>query len=476
MYITLSLLTILSLCTLVCFGESLSIQSNNTSLHTTNDEVFFHQCYCTQLNSMLTGYAKQNQVDESIPPPPIGQYYTTPVLLTNAVLFYVGCAVSITLWLSGYALEKWEDSVDGDINSKDDDQVPEVDEDQVGLLYESNAGNTNYGTIQRLSDNTWACQISDNAYMYILQYTIYPFRSRAAFYVIHLYTLKLKYILCVVQRMDRERSCTPPERSRGIWHCIQRGHNSLIRCFCGKQALQKRGPWLIWSNLIRSLPDSFSAQQTMEITFFTAALSLSSSYLYRMQNIHPHPIHPTSDFHKAGYLYLLFCWTLFLVYCLYYQTDQFLKTCFLRRRRRQLQRIVSSRKIDSTCMTPMDTFSDLFRPLEYTLTVPYVATMISIKHLICMTLFIIINALFVLYGPFTLHPYYKHYSLPPWGLLDRRASYVGMVNWSFAIVLGTRNSLLTRMSGLTFEALIPFHRWVSRVGLVEMLLHSFYRM
>lgn len=123
---------------------------------------------------MPTGYAKQNQVDESIPPPPIGQYYTTPVLLTNAVLFYVGCAVSITLWLSGYALEKWEDSVDGDINSKDDDQVPEVDEDQVGLLYENNAGNTNYGTIQRLSDNTWACQISDNAYMYILQYTIYP--------------------------------------------------------------------------------------------------------------------------------------------------------------------------------------------------------------------------------------------------------------------------------------------------------------
>lgn len=237
-------------------------------------------------------------------------------------------------------------------------------------------------------------------------------------------------------------------------------------------------------NLIRSLRfllsngDLFHGRSPPCLPYLLPTLTTKDS----MQQLHPHPIHPDSDFHKAGYLYLLFCWTLFLVYCLYYQTDQFLKTCFLRRRRRQLQKRQQKRRLSGksyasyTFLTPMDTFRDLFRPLEYTLTIPYVATMISIKHLICMTIFIILNILFVLFAPFILHPYYKHYRLPVWGLLDRRAAYVGMVNWSFTIVLGNRNSLLTRMSGLTFEGLIPFHRWVSRVGLVEMLLHSFYRM
>lgn len=57
----------------------------------------------------------------------IGRYYFTPVLLTNATLFYVGCAISLFFWLTGYALDAWEDSLDRKGEG-------ETDEEEIGLV------------------------------------------------------------------------------------------------------------------------------------------------------------------------------------------------------------------------------------------------------------------------------------------------------------------------------------------------------
>ncbi|KAI9474848.1 hypothetical protein BDB00DRAFT_860216 [Zychaea mexicana] len=207
----------------------------------------------------------------------------------------------------------------------------------------------------------------------------------------------------------------------------------------------------------------------------------------------PSELHPFTDFHKAGYLYLLCCWAAFLSYCVLYQTDQFIRI-WVRRRSRRRNRYRKRRKLlvddvgrdgdkdddsddddDDKIITPLQIINDFLRPLEYTVTIPYVATMISLKHLIGMTLFSIINVIFCYFAPFKLHPEVKEYEWPIAGIIDRRGAYVCMANWSFAIALGTRNSIITSMCGMTFEQLIPFHRWVARVGLAETFFHIVYR-
>ncbi|KAG1047472.1 hypothetical protein G6F42_029103 [Rhizopus arrhizus] len=68
------------------------------------------------------------------------------------------------------------------------------------------------------------------------------------------------------------------------------------------------------------------------------------------------------------------------------------------------------------------------------------------------------------------------YVVPAIGQMDRRAAFVGMANWGFVFFLAQRNSLLPKMSGLTFEELIPFHRIVARIGLAEFMPHFVWRM
>ncbi|CEP08820.1 hypothetical protein [Parasitella parasitica] len=67
------------------------------------------------------------------------------------------------------------------------------------------------------------------------------------------------------------------------------------------------------------------------------------------------------------------------------------------------------------------------------------------------------------------------YVVPAIGQMDRRAAFVGMANWGFVFFLAQRNSLLPKMSGLTFEELIPFHRIVARIGLAEFMPHFVWR-
>ncbi|KAI9264357.1 hypothetical protein BDA99DRAFT_481594 [Phascolomyces articulosus] len=190
----------------------------------------------------------------------------------------------------------------------------------------------------------------------------------------------------------------------------------------------------------------------------------------------PGDLHLFTDFHKAGYLYLLCSWAVFLSYCALYQTDQFIKIWRRRQRRRKRQyHKQDDDDDDGKIRTPLEIINDFLRPLEHTISIPYVATMISLKHFISMTLFCIINIIFCYFAPFKLHPEVERYEVPITGILDRRMAYVCMANWSFAIVLGTRNSIITNLCGMTFEQLIPFHRWVARIGMAETALHIFYR-
>ncbi|KAG2222682.1 hypothetical protein INT45_013496 [Circinella minor] len=189
----------------------------------------------------------------------------------------------------------------------------------------------------------------------------------------------------------------------------------------------------------------------------------------------PGELHLFTDFHKAGYLYLLCCWAAFLLYCVFYQTDQFIKIWWRRKQRRRRYYQKQYDDDDIKIKTPLDIINNFLRPLEHTISIPYVATMISLKHFISMTLFCIINIIFCYFAPFKLHPEVERYEVPIYGILDRRMAYVCMANWSFAIALGTRNSIITSMCGMTFEQLIPFHRWLARLGMAETTLHIFYR-
>ncbi|KAI9315076.1 ferric reductase like transmembrane component-domain-containing protein [Dichotomocladium elegans] len=178
----------------------------------------------------------------------------------------------------------------------------------------------------------------------------------------------------------------------------------------------------------------------------------------------PTELHPFTDFHKAGYMYLLVFWAAFLGYSALYQIDRFMKLWMRRQHQLGMQK---GEYIKASTKT--------IRPFERSMSIPYVATMISVKHLTLMTLFIIVNIIFCWFAPFRLHPMVEKYEWPILGILDRRMAYVSMANWSFTIVLGTRNSIITELSGLTFEQFIPFHRWCGRLGLAEMALHIVYR-
>lgn len=202
-------------------------------------------------------------------------------------------------------------------------------------------------------------------------------------------------------------------------------------------------------------------------TFYLAVLPLHIRVM-------PTELHPTADFHKAGYLYLLVCWGVFLSYCVLYQFDRLI-TLFLRWQRQRRRRYIKKRDDEISIQPPHEMINHWMRPLEHSRTIPYIATMISTKHLIGMSLFIIANIIFIWFSPFKLHPLMDHYEWPIVAILDRRMMYVGMANFSFTMVLGTRNSIITALCGLSFEQLIPFHRWCARLGLAETVLHVVYR-
>ncbi|KAI9254800.1 ferric reductase like transmembrane component-domain-containing protein [Sporodiniella umbellata] len=175
-------------------------------------------------------------------------------------------------------------------------------------------------------------------------------------------------------------------------------------------------------------------------------------------------IRTNSNFHVCGISYAFFCWSLFAFYCIGYQINR-VRIFYTRK-----SRIAGQEKVVKAIPG-----GHLFSWLNYVVRIPFVTEMIPVKHIIGVFLFTVVNALFILFAPFQMLPD-TEYFLTRVGIFDRRAAFVGMVNWSFVFFLAQRNSVLPKMSGLTFEELIPFHRWVARIGLLEFIPHFAYRM
>ena len=175
-------------------------------------------------------------------------------------------------------------------------------------------------------------------------------------------------------------------------------------------------------------------------------------------------IRATSTFFVCGISYAFFCWALFTFYCIGYQINR-LRVYYVRNKR-----IAGQEKVVESLPG-----SKFFSYFNYVVRIPFVTEMIAVKHIIGMFLFMVVNLLFILFAPFQMAEGQTFY-ISSIGIFDRRAAFVGMVNWGFVFFLAQRNSVLPKMSGLTFEELIPFHRWVARVGLAEFIPHFVWRM
>ncbi|GAA5798869.1 hypothetical protein EDC94DRAFT_617624 [Helicostylum pulchrum] len=176
-------------------------------------------------------------------------------------------------------------------------------------------------------------------------------------------------------------------------------------------------------------------------------------------------IRSTSNFFVCGISYAFFCWALFAIYCIGYQINK------IRVYKVRQARIAGN---DAKVFKPV-VHSKFLSYMNMVIRIPFVTEMIAVKHIIGMTLFVVINMLFIFFAPFKLNDG-MGYVLPAIGQFDRRAAFVGMVNWGFVFFLAQRNSVLPRMSGFTVEELLPFHRWIARVGMAQFLPHFGWRM
>lgn len=178
-------------------------------------------------------------------------------------------------------------------------------------------------------------------------------------------------------------------------------------------------------------------------------------------------IRTTSQFFIIGIEYAFFWWGLFALYCIGYQLNR-IRVYRIRRKRLNTK---------AEILVPPLPGAKLFHRLDYCVPIPFVTEMFPLKHIIGLTLFSIINVLFIVLGPFAFADGgFKTNPAPSVGLMDRRAAFVGMINWGFIFFLAQRNSIVAKMSGLTFEELIPFHRILARIGLAEFFPHFIWRM
>ncbi|RCH83366.1 hypothetical protein CU098_006803, partial [Rhizopus stolonifer] len=174
-------------------------------------------------------------------------------------------------------------------------------------------------------------------------------------------------------------------------------------------------------------------------------------------------IRTTSVFYVCGISYAFFWWALFAIYCVFYQINR-LRVYYVRKSR------INGKDDNVVQNLPGTRWLHRF---DHVVRIPFVTEMMPVKHVIGISLFIIINLLFIFFAPFAMT---GPYTLTTIGIFDRRAAFVGMVNWGFVFFLAQRNSVLPKMSGLTFEELIPYHRIIARVGLAEFIPHFVWRM
>jgi hypothetical protein len=176
-------------------------------------------------------------------------------------------------------------------------------------------------------------------------------------------------------------------------------------------------------------------------------------------------IRTTSNFFICGISFAFFWWGLFAIYCIGYQLNR------IRAYRIRKSRIAGKQDNVVTDLPG----AKLFHRLDTVIRIPYCTEMIPVKHVVGIFIFTVVNLLFIFFSPFEMTEG-SGYILPTISMFDRRAAFVGMVNWGFVFFLAQRNSILPAMSGLTFEELIPFHRIIARIGMAEFMPHFVWRM
>ncbi|OBZ86182.1 Ferric reduction oxidase 7, chloroplastic [Choanephora cucurbitarum] len=166
-----------------------------------------------------------------------------------------------------------------------------------------------------------------------------------------------------------------------------------------------------------------------------------------------------TNFWILGMAYAFFCWSIFIAYCIYYQVS---RLSIYRSRSRRI-----NGKEDSSILEPHK-FRLLHR-LNHVVRIPYTTELISVKQIVGTILFGLINLYFIFFVyPYEFAPYHV-------AILDRRAAFIGMVDWSLVFFFAQRNSLLPKICGLTFEELMPFHRIFARIGFLTFIPHFIYR-
>lgn len=179
----------------------------------------------------------------------------------------------------------------------------------------------------------------------------------------------------------------------------------------------------------------------------------------------PYTVRTSSVYFIGAYPYFFFWWGIFAIYCIAHQLNK-IRVFYIRK-----ERIAGN---DGKVVTDLPGVK-MFANLDYLVRIPLVTEMIPIKHVIGITIFTIINMIFLFFSPFVMENG-ATYFVPPIKVMDRRAAFIGMVNWGFVFFLAQRNSVLPMMSGLTVEQLIPFHRVIARIGLLEFIPHFVWRM
>ncbi|KAI9478115.1 MAG: ferric reductase like transmembrane component-domain-containing protein [Benjaminiella poitrasii] len=195
---------------------------------------------------------------------------------------------------------------------------------------------------------------------------------------------------------------------------------------------------------------SFFQQQCQMIVYFARFFIIRLNYFRSWTN-----------FWMLGMAYAFFLWSLFVTYCLSYQINR-VRIYFFRRKR-----LLSNDNDDNYDLIPGTT--NLFHRLDCVVRIPFITEMIPLKHIIATTLFSVVNLYFVLFVcPYEPAPYNI-------AIMDRRATFTGMVDLSIVFFFAQRNSFLPKISGLTYEELLPFHRIIARIGFLNFVPHLVYR-
>jgi hypothetical protein len=164
---------------------------------------------------------------------------------------------------------------------------------------------------------------------------------------------------------------------------------------------------------------------------------------------------------QAGFAYALFIWGLFLFYAIGEQVHRVL--IYLRRRR----------LIKGQDIAPFKVFPIWHRIWNKTIAIPFVTKSIAIKHICYILGLLAVNLIFIFFAPFTVAGWYM---VSVADISNRRCVYVALGNFSIAIVLVTRNSIISKIAEHSFDELVPFHRWHARIGLGELAVHIGYQM